>query len=291
MEYIHPNDKAIIDFAKNISQGSNGLKDICEKLLSWFDENISYSRMNAPFFPLQRSDLDVLEMRSGTCGDFSNLLVSVLSALNFDARYAYVHRDCYGDEQDHISVAVKEGNKYILVDATQPYRKWYGYDCPHWEYDLLTPQEFERKMKDEEAYWTAAAQRLGNPLYAGLLYAPWIHSQCVINTDDRLDDIFFLLSIGNRGEPTLYAYYQHYSMQEHFIPVMAKIDKGGASYHFSVHAHSGIWDDAQWSQAYSENSIRTNLLSAEFIQLKQHIAKMLNRLNPTLLQIDSSCFI
>lgn len=291
MEYIHPNDKVIIDFADKISEGSNDLRVVCGNLLAWFDDNVAYSRLNAPFFPLQRSDLDVLSMRAGTCGDYSNLLVSVLSALNFDVRYAYVHKDCYGDAQDHICIAVKEENRYILVDATQPYRKWYGFDCPHQEYDLLFPHEFEQKMKEEETHWKFVAQKHNNELLAGLLYAPWIHSECVNDSRECLDNIFFLLSINNRVEPTLYAYYQHYTKQESCIPVMARISKSSTSFHFSIHAHSGVWDDAQWSRAYGGNDIPNEYVSEELQRLQLLITKVTNQVDLILSQIDCCCLM
>lgn len=285
MEYIHPDDKVILDFADSISQGSTDIRAICKNLFAWFDDNAAYSRLNAPFFPLQRSDLDVLSMKAGTCGDYSNLLVSVLSALKFDVRYAYVHKDCYGDAQDHICAAVKEKDGYILVDATQPYRKWHGFNCSHQEYDLLSQHEFEQKMKEEEAYWKLAAKKHNNELLAGLLYAPWIYSECVNDSPDRFDSIFFLLSFNAQVQPTLYAYYQHYTEQESFIPIMAAISKSGTSFHFSIHARNGLWDDAQWSQAYGENDIPDKYLSEELQRLKLLITKVKSRVDLILGQI------
>ncbi|MBQ3552062.1 MAG: transglutaminase domain-containing protein [Clostridia bacterium] len=285
MEYIHPNDKVILDFAGNISQGSTDIRSICRNLLAWFDDNVAYSRLNAPFFPLQRGDLDVLSMKAGTCGDYSNLVVSVLSALNFDARYAYVHKDCYGDAQDHICAAVKEKDGYILVDATQPYRKWHGFNCPHQEYDLLFPHEFEQKMKEEEAYWKLVAKKHNNDLLAGLLYAPWIYSECVKNSSERFDNVFFLLSFNSQVHPTLYAYYQKYTEKESHIPIMAIVSKSETSFYFSIYAHNGLWDNAQWGQPYGENDIPDKYLSEELQRLKLLITKVKNQVNLILEQI------
>ena len=47
----------------------------------------------------------------------------------------------------HICAAVNENGKNILIDATLPYRKWHGFDCPHQDYELFSPDEFEYKMK------------------------------------------------------------------------------------------------------------------------------------------------
>ena len=185
MTYIHPDDKRINEFIKAVVSDGSSLKAVTDSLLVWFDENVEYSRLTAPFFPFQRSDLDVISMLSGTCGDYSNLLVSVLLNLGFEAKYACVHTDCYGDKQDHICAAARKGEEWILIDATLPYRKWYGYDCPHRDYELLSPREFEERMKNEEAYWTNLAERYGNPLYAGLFYAPWIHERIIRFTMKR----------------------------------------------------------------------------------------------------------
>ena len=82
MAYIHPNDKRIDEFIKDNVRDRSDINTVSNALLAWFDKNVEYSRLNAPFFPLQRSDLDVLSMRSGTCGDYSNLIVSVLLKLD-----------------------------------------------------------------------------------------------------------------------------------------------------------------------------------------------------------------
>lgn len=71
-------------------------------------------------------------MKSGTCGDYSNFMVSVFVTMGFEMAYAYVHKDCFGDEQDHICAAVKVRDKWVLIDATNPYRKWCGWDNEQW---------------------------------------------------------------------------------------------------------------------------------------------------------------
>lgn len=194
MTYIHSDDKVIYEslYKKNIKDRSS-IKAVCEELFNWFDKNVKYSRLNAPFFPLQRSDLDVISMKAGTCGDYSNLLVSVFQKLGYEAKYAYIHKDCYGDEQDHICVAVRDNNKWILIEATLPYRKWHGFNCQHQEYELLSPDDFEDKMKKEESYWVSVANKYDNELLAGLLYAPWIHEEIIKQSDSVLESVFFLL--------------------------------------------------------------------------------------------------
>ena len=193
MTYIHSDDKVIDAFIQKNIKDRSSIKTVCDELFNWFDKNVKYSRLNAPFFPLQRSDLDVISMQAGTCGDYSNLLVSIFQKLGYEAKYAYIHKDCYGDEQDHICAAVRDNNEWILIEATLPYRKWYGFNCQHQEYELLSPDDFEDKMKKEECYWINIANQYGNELFAGLLYAPWIHEEIIKQSDSGLESVFFLL--------------------------------------------------------------------------------------------------
>ncbi len=87
----------------------------------------------------------------------------------------------------------KVDNNWILIDATLPYRKWAGYNTPHIEYETYTTDEFEAKFKQEERYWANLALKWEEEKYAGLLYAPWIHEEVVINTDEVMETIFYLL--------------------------------------------------------------------------------------------------
>lgn len=291
MPFIHPTDRRILDFSRNFSIGNNNLESICNNIFAWFDCNVKYTRLNAPFFPLQRSDLDLLIMRSGTCGDYSNLLVSTLLALGFDACYAYVHKDCYGDAQDHICAAVKENDRYILIDATQPYRKWCGFNCPHQDFELLSPSEFEHRMKKEEHYWCSIAEKHNSDLLAGLLYAPWIHDECVFESKDRLDNVFFLIFFDNKLVPTLYVYYQHYTKHKGFLPIMATIAESKTLYHFSIHPHGELWDNAQWSEGFTEPEIPKEYISEELESLKAAISKTISQINDILYQAGCQSLI
>ena len=289
MAYIHPTDKRILEFTEKYGKDRSDLKSICMSLFAWFDREVEYSRLNAPYFPLQRSDLDLLAMGSGTCGDYSNLLVSVFLAMGFEACYAYVHEDCYGDEQDHICAAVRYNGRDILIDATQPYRKWFGFDCPHRNFELLSPGEFEDRMKKEEQYWCSVADQHHLTMCAGLLYAPWIHAECVFDTEARMDDIFFLLSLGRELEPTLYVYYQQYTKQGGFLPIMAVVSKEKTLYHFSVHPRDGLWDDAQWSKGFPESEIPQEYMTGELRLLKNTVSKRIDRINDILCGAGCHC--
>ena len=59
-KYIHPTDEKIKSFIKDLGLEGKNLEETTGILLKWFDAFVTYSRLDAPFFPLQRSDLDVL---------------------------------------------------------------------------------------------------------------------------------------------------------------------------------------------------------------------------------------
>lgn len=287
MTYLHPADPVITAFAQEIEQNCTTLAEICRSLLLWFDRHIAYSRLSAPFFPLQRSDLDVLSMKSGTCGDYANLTVSVLTYLGYEAGYAYVHRDCYGDAQDHICAAVREGEKQILIDPTQPYRKWHGFDCPHREFELLTPVQFEEKMKAEEQRWILAAKRCGGEKLAGLFYAPWIHEQCVFEAADLRESVFFLLMIDRNLNPDLYVYLQRYTAQKGHMPVMAQVTKEKTVYRLSCNVYDDLWDEAQWGEPMDLPQALQSSESEKAAVLVDQILKLLPQINQILK--DAGC--
>lgn len=277
--YIHPESAQIASFASEMQRGEQSIRGIVRNILDWFNKNIKYSRLNAPYDPLQRSDIDILTMKAGTCGDYANLVVSVLICLGYHANYAYVTKDCYGDQQDHICAACKINGRWVLIDATLPYRKWMGYDCPHREYDLLTPLAFETKMKAEEAMWIEKANAYGEVRLAGLLYAPWVFEETVVNLEDCLESVFYLLILNNSKEYTLYVYYMVYNSSAGSIPVMVTIDSKKQMYQFSVHNATDMWDNAQWSQAYDAQDIpvefRSNLLSRLDANIRRNLESVI----------------
>lgn len=294
MTYIHPVDKVIDEFIRENIKDKSSIKSVCDELLEWFDKNVKYSRLNAPFFPLQRSDLDVISMRAGTCGDYSNLLVSVFLRLGYEAKYAYVHKDCYGDEQDHICAAVRDNNEWILIEATLPYRKWYGFNCRHQEYELLSPVDFENRMKKEEDDWTNVANQYGNQLLAGLLYAPWIHEEIIRQSDTVIESVFFLLLLDKQKKTSVYAYYQIYTKDRGTMPVMCIIESGAQKYCFSLKEPANIWDNEQWSEAYSESEIPVKFRTDALCEFRKCVSKVLIDIDRVLSDLqspeNSDCF-
>ena len=254
-EYIHPQSFEIESLINDLHLWNLPLSSVVGTLSLWFDNNISYSRLNAPYYPLQRSDLDVLKMKSGTCGDYSNLIVSVLTRLGYKTKYAYVHVDCYGNPQDHICAAVWNAEQWQLIDATLPYRKWHGLDCPHLEYELLSYGDMKNKLKQEEQYWTDKAMEWKKEPFAGLLYAPWIHEEIVLYTDNSLETIFFLLILNSVHDYNIFAYYLVYSDTDASNAIMCRVSAEEMYFRFSVHRADNLWDEKQWGEEYVKENI------------------------------------
>lgn len=276
--YIHPSSPEIKAFIEQIRGASRTAEEFINNLFHWFDKEISYSRINMPFFPLQRSDLDLLNMKCGTCGDYSNLVVSLLITMGIPARYAYISKDCYGDEQDHICAAALIDGNWILIDPTLPYRKWHGYNCPHQEYELLEPEAFEKRLKAIEDECIAKANRWGIPDYAGLLYAPWIHDDIILSADDRHDSVFYLLFLNEPDDWSLYVTYMSYTKDKGHTPIMATITSTEEYYQFSVKEPSSIWDNDQWSNAFSLKDIPVQFQAPELQQLRDNMDKNVSRI-------------
>lgn len=277
-KYIHPTDEKIKSFIKDLDLEGKNLEETTGILLKWFDTFVTYSRLDAPFFPLQRSDLDVLNMLSGTCGDYSNLLVSVFSMLNYTVKYAYVKVDCYNNPQDHICIAVQDNQEWKLIDATLPYRKWHGFHCQHKEYELLAEDEFLKKMKKEEAYWSQKAIESGNEKYAGLFYAPWIHNDVILNTPKELESVFYLLMLENREKYQLFVYYLVYSEEKAFSPVMCRIVGTDVYYCFSEKTAEHIWDEKQWGKECSEGAVPEKYKTRYYENMRKSIQSNLMRI-------------
>lgn len=278
-DYIHPESEEIKQLSDELQLHGQTLEFVILKLFTWFDSCISYTRLDAPYDPLQRSDLDVLRLHSGTCGDYSNLIVSVLIRLGYQAAYAYLKIDLYGNPQDHICAAVWSDSRWKLIDATLPYRKWHGFDCPHKEYEILSPQDFRMKMKEEEIYCTEKAVAWGNERYAGLLYAPWIHEKVIVNEPDVLETVFFLLIFQSAQEYSIYVNYFVYNADYALTPVMCTICGDQFLFRFSVYPAANIWDDAQWSREYLLDDIPCEHQDIRLERTTQLIAKMLPRID------------
>lgn len=212
-------------------------------------------------------------------------MVSVFQRLGYEAQYAYIHKDCYGDEQDHICAAVRDNNQWILIDATLPYRKWHGFNCQHQAYELFSSNDFADKTKKEESYWTSIAKQYGNALFAGLFYAPWIHEEIVKESDAALESVFFLLFLDKQKNINIYAYYQIYTKECGTIPVMCVIANGTQKYCFSCKKPTSIWNNEQWSEEYLEADIPSRFNTEALYELKNCISKVSLNINNVILDL------
>ena len=275
--YLHSDSEKISEFAREMSANAPDTEQIIKNIFSWFGKNVEYSRLDSPYYPLQRSDLDTLRMKSGTCGDYSNLIVSTLLNLGIPAKYALVKKDCYGHSQDHICAMAKVDDNWVLIDATLPNRKWLGYNTPHMEYEVYSPDEFENKFKGEERYWANLALKWGKGKYAGLLYAPWIHEEVEVNTEETLDTIFYLLILNGLDDWNLYVYYLSYTPEIGISPIMAIINPKKRVFKFSIYKGQSIWDDEQWSKEYDLDKVPENFKDEKFKRLNNNIEKTIDR--------------
>ena len=137
-------------------------------------------------------------------------------------------------------------------------------------------------MKREENHWCAVAEKHNKNLLAGLLYAPWIHAECVFESREKLDNMFFLLAFDRDLEPTLYVYYQRYTEEKSFLPIMATIAESKTLYHFSIHPCDELWDHEQWSEGFTESEIPEEFISQELQLLKGAASKVIGRINEIL---------
>lgn len=284
-QYTNPKSKEIDEFTKLMNENVNSLEEVVNNIFKWFDNHIQYSRLKQPYFPLQRNDLEVLALKEGTCGDYSNLIVSVLLNMDLDAKYAYLGKDCYGDEQDHICAAVVVDGKEILIDGTLPYRKWHGYDCKHQEYEIYSPNEFESKFKKTENYYFNQAKEWGNDKYAGINYAPWIYNEVVLTTDERIESVFYFLLYNEVSEWELFINYFEYTNVKGKTPIMLNIKKNSEKkIQFSINASTSIYDENQWSKAYSIEQIPDELKDNRYFRLLKNIDKNIPRIMEIILE-------
>ena len=277
-QYIHPNNEEITQFIEELELRNLSLKDTTLKIFEWLDNNIAYSRLNSPYFPLQRSDLDLLEFRSGTCGDYSNFLASVLITLDFKVKYVLLKTDCYKNPQEHICLTVQENNVWKLIDPTNPYRKFCGFDCQHQEYEIKTPEEFLKWNKELERKYLKQADEFGDHRYAGLLFAPWIHQDTIFESEELLEVVFYLLILEKPKSFQIYSTYIEYTKNGGYTPIMCRIENGIENYSFSIHTPKNLWDSNQWSEEYLVDEVPQIYKDEKYFLLKDNIQKRLKKI-------------
>ena len=88
-----------------------------------------------------------------------------------------------------------------------------------------------------------------------MLYAPWIHEDVVVCTDDSLETVFFLLILDSVTEYNLYVYYLVYTKDDASSAIMCRATASEQHYRFSVNAADNIWDEKQWGEEYTKPGI------------------------------------
>ncbi|MFT8410806.1 MAG: transglutaminase-like domain-containing protein [Schleiferilactobacillus perolens] len=248
--YIHSTDPEIKQLVTDLGGPDQSALELCANILDWFDaEKIEYSRLDVPHSSMSRSDLDVLHTHSGICSDFSHLLVSLLTAAGKPVQYAHVQQDCYGDRQEHVCVAIQVNNQWQLVDATDPYRKWYGLDCPHQQFTLLSPAQMTSYLQQTQAT-------------PSLLNAPWLHDQIVMETEESMGSVSVLLSLPKTHQWRIDAYYHYYTALCSGALVRQVATPDHSYLQFSEFSPDDIWDEKQWSNPCTVQELPKKLVFA-----------------------------
>ena len=167
-------------------------------------ENLAYGRLKEPWFPLNRTDLDVLKIGEGTCGEYAQVFYSCMTALGKQARFAHVIRDCFGDDQDHFCGAFydEDCDAWVLVDPTISYRLVDGFDLRHEKIEWQDLASYTEEIARWEWKYITGAREQGIAALsiAGLRYAPWLYEQILDEDRGRYRSVF-LLYTGNVGQP------------------------------------------------------------------------------------------
>lgn len=87
------------------------------------------------------------------------------------------------------------------------------------------------------------------------IYAPWIHDDTIVDTDEKLESVFYLLVFENKEKYQIYATYLVYSKETAFSPVMCRITEDKIYYTFSEKKADNIWDAEQWGEEYLETTV------------------------------------
>jgi transglutaminase-like putative cysteine protease len=74
--YCHPESPAIRELVQAAAHAGRRHCNQVHWLFQWCFDHLRYGRLEAPWFPLVRTDEDVLRLREGTCGDFAHLFVA-----------------------------------------------------------------------------------------------------------------------------------------------------------------------------------------------------------------------
>jgi hypothetical protein len=262
--YCHPNSTEIKNLIKSIPTNNKTNYEKAKWIFDWCVNNLEYGRLKKPFFPLIRTDLDVLELKEGTCGDFSNLFVSCMESLDIPSKYVIVDRDSYNDRQSHICSAFYNSieNRWILVDPTPAYGCVSGWDVRHKEIKFIEKEEYWVARKQEEYDWIKRSILEYKSLFlSGILFAPFIYEGFIKKTDRQNTTLFAYLTVDNLLQWHLMATLHDYTKKSRSCPIrITSVKLDNYEWAASINEDFEVWDEKRWKpkRSVDENAIEEN---------------------------------
>lgn len=276
--YCHPDSPAVRALVRQAVQAGRRHSDQVHWLFQWCRDQLRYGRLAAPWFPLVRTDEDVLRLREGTCGDYAHLLVACATAMGIEARYVWVDRDVYGDEQNHICSAFLEPDegRWVLVDPTY----FTGWDVRHRDVRFVPKEAHWAAVSRDEFDWLRGEAGRKRLALAGLTYAPWVYEGLLERADLGGRTFFALLCVTAPGQWGLWATLHEQRPETRACPVRLRATAGGALAWDLCHAPAAeVWDEARWAAqgAVTPGAVAENPALRE---ASAHYEQLLPRLRP-----------
>lgn len=292
-KYCNPDNSQVIELISYIPLDLKCDLQKAKWLYDWCLDNLDYGRLKKPYFPLVRTDLDVLELKEGTCGDFSHLFISFMDALNIKAKYVKVVRDIHNDEQDHICACFynEEEQRWILVDPTPSYGRISGWDIKHREIKFIDKDAHWESLKKEEVLWAMrSVEKYNSLLLSGMIYAPWIYEGIINQTKTETESIFVLLTLDSSLKWNMQVTWHMNAADTRKCPIRLRRTSNSDSYEWDecIDEDLEVWDEKRWNSngSVTEGTKRENLLVGIAFN---HIEKINIRLFNLIGVIESEC--
>jgi len=248
--HCHPRHPGIREIIRRIPPECASDSQKAKWLFEWRLNHLSYGRLKKPLFPLIRTDLDMLELKEGTCGDFSHLFVSFMQALKIPARYGIVERDLYGDAQDHICAAFRDRDesRWISVDPTPSYGKVAGWDIGHRTSEWRDPEEHWAAIREEEIVRLhQAARRYRSLLLSGIIFAPWMYEEIIEVSQAGVTSVFVLLATDDELRWKLHVTCHMKGQKDRSCPIRLRTDSRDVlEWDECANEQMELWDEARW---------------------------------------------
>lgn len=287
--YCHPSGERVQALVRQAAAVGRPPVDQVRWLFQWFLENLQYGRLESPWFPLVRTDEDVLRWREGTCGDFAHLFVACMLAMGIDAQYVRVDRDAYGDEQDHICAAffAPDVGRWVMVDPTYAYGFLTGWDVKHREVRFVPREAHWDQIRREEFDWLRAEAARKRLALAGLTFAPWVYEGLLERNAQSVRTFFALLCVTAPGQWALWGTLHEQGPAARACPVRLRATTGSElAWDRCIAPDAEVWDEARWA---AQGAVTPGALAGHpALQVASaHLEQLLPRLRPIMQAVES----